>query len=452
MSGKGKGKPAAKQPAAPPPTPVAASAAPAANEALLSAGARKKRQGPPLDTLSLLTPAQRTLAEALHARPAPDGDAAAAATPAADAAAAAAEAVPLKGVGQLGLPLGPAEVAALIDQSLSGTVGQQVHFQPLIFENILQSAPVAASYVAAALESGNMWSRIERFFVAALEGDRGRTVRGFRLEVSGRLGSRAEMSETFVSAWGDPPTRAPFNEHVDYGMAQANTRLGAMGVKVWIRYAQGAVKELFYPHTGGSHHRTAPAAAKRPSLSLEQLYAAAAARAPAQRLQLPYDVRHVAWWLKPGYEQPPENRLDEMFLPDYDPSSSRLTAYLRRRREEARTFRSAGDRRSYLETTGRFMAKQKRLAAAAATGGGKLGRWPDRALAPVRRETVQRWRKPVAAAATAAAAGAEQAGKGAGAGGKGGKGGKDRAAGKGQAAEGAGSRGKGKQTAAGDKV
>jgi ribosomal protein S3 len=51
---------------------------------------------------------------------------------------------------------------------------------------MFQSAPVVASYVANALEAGNVWTRIERFFLSAVEADPG--IEAIRVQVKGRLG------------------------------------------------------------------------------------------------------------------------------------------------------------------------------------------------------------------------------------------------------------------------
>ena len=44
--------------------------------------------------------------------------------------------------------------------------------RPFFFDNIFQSAPVVAAYVAAALEADVSWQRIERFFISSIEGDK----------------------------------------------------------------------------------------------------------------------------------------------------------------------------------------------------------------------------------------------------------------------------------------
>ncbi|GLC35025.1 hypothetical protein PLESTM_000270900 [Pleodorina starrii] len=378
---KGKGGQAAAS--APPP---AAPKPPEPITVLTSAGARLRRRQLDPDPLTLLTPQQRHLAELLAQRPTPPPPPAAADGAAAAAAEAPTEAAGLGGLGQLGLPLGPAEVSSLLHQSLSGAVGQNVQFQPFVFSNIFQSASAAAVYVAAALESGANWGRVERFFLAAVEADG--IVRGVRVAVAGRLGLKADMAATKVWEWGEMSLRA-LSDRLDYGAATANTRLGALGVKVWIRYKTGAVKDVFFPPMGGSHYRAPPAAGAKPTMSLDELYEAASAS--TTRFGLPYKFSSVGWWERPATAQPPENLVSELFVREFDPASGdRLDQFLRRRAEERRRFRSAAERRAYMATTGRFLAKQRRLAqlrVGAATQGGQtaqIGRRPNRILAQYR--------------------------------------------------------------------
>ncbi|EFJ41879.1 hypothetical protein VOLCADRAFT_107510 [Volvox carteri f. nagariensis] len=373
---KGKGAAAA----APPPSAPEPNAD-SASWVLASAGARLRRRRPSPDPLTLLTPEQRQLAEVMAQRPAAPEAVEAPQTP-----------TPLRGLGQLGLPLGPAEVSSLLHQSLSGAVGQNVHFQPFVFSNIFQSASAAATYVAAALEGGANWGRVERFFLAAVEAEDNNIVRGVRVAVSGRMGLKADMAATKVWEWGEMSLRA-LSDRLDYGIATANTRLGTLGVKVWIRYKTGAIKDVFFPPTGGSHYRAPPAAGAAPTMSLNELYSVAASR--TARVGLPYKFSSVGWWERTAPEQPLENRLSELFVAGYNPAEGdRLDHYFRRRREERRRFRSVAERLSYMATTGRFLAKQRRLAKVRAGGAGQslvaggdvvaLGRRPNRLLARYR--------------------------------------------------------------------
>ncbi|KAG2446995.1 hypothetical protein HYH02_008149 [Chlamydomonas schloesseri] len=393
LSGKAKGKPAQKGAAAPPPPPVISTAA-TTNPATRSAGARLRRNQPRLDPLTLLSPQQRELAESLAqmsrqaalppAATASTPGAAASAealTPAAEdaaAAAAAAAAAPLRGLGEVPLPLRRREVAALVDAALSGSTGQPVHFQPFVFNDIFQSAPAAATYVAEALESGAAWGRIERFFLAAAEADGGRLVAAVRVEVAGRIGRKADMATTKSWAWGDLKL-ATLSEKLDYGAASANTRMGVLGIKVWIRYQPGVAADRYFPATGGSGlHAPMPSGAA-PALSLDQLYEAALARSSSSsssggRAAVPAagggggaSARYasVGWWARPAGQQPAANRVQEVFTPEFNPKAGdRLDAYLRRAAESRRVFRSAANRAEYMATVGRFIIKQHQAARA----------------------------------------------------------------------------------------
>ncbi|KAG2432236.1 hypothetical protein HXX76_009155 [Chlamydomonas incerta] len=466
LSGKAKGKPAAKGAPAPPPPPIASSAV-TANPATRSAGARLRRNQRRVDPLTLLSPQQRELADSLAqlSRQASLSPAAAAAgeaealTPAAaaaaDAAAAAAEA-PLRGLGEVPLPLRRREVAALVDAALSGAAGQSVHFQPFVYNDIFQSAPGAATYVAEALESGTQWGRIERFFLAAAEADGGRLVAAVRVEVAGRIGRKADMAATKAWSWGDLRL-ASLTSKLDYGAAAANTRMGVLGIKVWIRYQPAAAADRFFPATGGSGpHAPLPAGAA-PALSLDDLYAAALARSSSSGgsssglgglgglgaggggAAARYGA--VGWWARPAGRQPAANRVQEVFTPEFDPKAGHtLDAYLRRAAESRRVFRSADNRDEYMATVGRFIAKQRQAAKARAaadayaaarsasitstssppSSAAPLGRRPNRLLArfPVEAFSPAGRRGPVLLRARLQAAAAAK-GKGKGAGGKG---------------------------------
>jgi ribosomal protein S3 len=57
-----------------------------------------------------------------------------------------------------------------------------------VFNNLFQSAPAVAQYVAAALEAGTTWNRVERFFLASFEEDR--ALAAIKVQVKGRMGER----------------------------------------------------------------------------------------------------------------------------------------------------------------------------------------------------------------------------------------------------------------------
>ncbi|MCA9233783.1 MAG: 30S ribosomal protein S3, partial [Planctomycetales bacterium] len=57
-------------------------------------------------------------------------------------------------------------------------------------------------------------------------------VKGIKVELSGRLGG-AEMSRCEKASRGSVPL-STLRRHVDYGLAEAKTAMGIIGVKVWI--------------------------------------------------------------------------------------------------------------------------------------------------------------------------------------------------------------------------
>jgi ribosomal protein S3 len=56
-----------------------------------------------------------------------------------------------------------------------------------VFSSLFQSAPAVAHYVAAALEAGTSWQRVERFFLASVEAERD-LLAGIKVQVKGRIG------------------------------------------------------------------------------------------------------------------------------------------------------------------------------------------------------------------------------------------------------------------------
>lgn len=69
----------------------------------------------------------------------------------------------------------------------------------------LQSASVTSTYISSAVEAGQSWSRVERFLLACLEGERAGQgqksksltgkglLRGMRVQVRGRMGERVTL-------------------------------------------------------------------------------------------------------------------------------------------------------------------------------------------------------------------------------------------------------------------
>ena len=56
--------------------------------------------------------------------------------------------------------------------------------------------------------------------------------KGIKVQLSGRLGG-AEMSRCEKASRGSVPL-STLRRHIDYGLIEANTKMGVIGVKVWI--------------------------------------------------------------------------------------------------------------------------------------------------------------------------------------------------------------------------
>ena len=102
------------------------------------------------------------------------------------------------------------------------------------------------------------------------------------------------------------------------------------GIKVWIRYQPAAAPDLYFPATGGSGlHAPLPAGAA-PSMSLDELYAAALERSGSSSSSSSSSsvggaggssTRYgaVGWWSRPAGQQPAANRVHEVFTPEFNP-------------------------------------------------------------------------------------------------------------------------------------
>mmetsp|Transcript_17815 Transcript_17815/g.46669 ORF Transcript_17815/g.46669 Transcript_17815/m.46669 type:complete len:428 (+) Transcript_17815:76-1359(+) len=212
---------------------------------------------------------------------------------------------PEPGLKQLGLPLSQRDIVKMVHKSLSGAAEQNVHFRTYVFTNLFQSAPAVASYVANALESGVTWPRIERFFLSSVEADPG--IGAIRVQVKGRLGRKATMASTKTWEHGQLSLHN-MSLAVDHGMATAMTRVGILGIQVWVRYAGDAIANSMYRRNTGI---------SRPFIQL----------LAAKREPLPYRSS-TAWWNTPGPAQPALNETWNVFQPEFPSTSMPISAYL----------------------------------------------------------------------------------------------------------------------------
>lgn len=187
---------------------------------------------------------------------------------------------------QIGLPLDERDVITLLHENLSNLAGHHVHVRPYVFSSVFQSAPAVAAYVAAALEQGQTWPRLERLFLLCAETDP--NVKGIRVIIRGRMGrtaSKAEIASQKKFEYG-AMSLATFRDFVDQGQACALTRFGLMGVNVWIRYHDHSIRQSYWK--------------KQPfKQPLHQVLTAKRERLPG----LPCS----GWWATSGPQQPLEN-------------------------------------------------------------------------------------------------------------------------------------------------
>ncbi|MEW5299819.1 MAG: hypothetical protein WDW36_002794 [Sanguina aurantia] len=273
-----------------------------------------------MDSLALLTEEQQQLGQRILPQPPPPpGDAAA------DASAPPAIPAVLRDFKQLGLPLDSRDITSLVHQSLSNAMGQHTHLRPFIFTNIFQSAPVVATYVASAMEAGYQWSRVERFFLSSIEMED--SIRGIKVQVRGRLGKKTGKASLKVWQFGEMSLRT-ISDAIDYGQAASLTRMGTIGIKVWIRYHDWAVKDIYYRKATGL------------SMPLSQLL-------NTPRKPLPYHSSS-AWWNTPGPLQPLENCSWQAFSKAYDPTRHSVEAFLAQQQAAVKTFPNSAERALYL--------------------------------------------------------------------------------------------------------
>eukprot|EP00201_Polytomella_parva_P015179 CAMPEP_0175068230 /NCGR_PEP_ID=MMETSP0052_2-20121109/17561_1 /TAXON_ID=51329 ORGANISM="Polytomella parva, Strain SAG 63-3" /NCGR_SAMPLE_ID=MMETSP0052_2 /ASSEMBLY_ACC=CAM_ASM_000194 /LENGTH=332 /DNA_ID=CAMNT_0016335245 /DNA_START=23 /DNA_END=1021 /DNA_ORIENTATION=- len=203
-------------------------------------------------------------------------------------------AVELSGLKQVGVPLNQRDVVSILHQSLSNAVGHNVHFRPFFFSNLFQSAPAVAEYVAQAIETGNAWNRVERLFVSSVEGDP--NMLGIQVQIRGRMGTKAGKATKKVWGYGDRDFFARSTDYVDYGRAVAFTRMGSVGVRVWLKYKPESIKDVYF---------------RRNSAFTMPLGRLLNSTRPLLPLALDPSTSS-AWWTRPAPLQPAQNGADQV--------------------------------------------------------------------------------------------------------------------------------------------
>ncbi|MFK7778635.1 MAG: 30S ribosomal protein S3 [Gimesia sp.] len=112
---------------------------------------------------------------------------------------------------------------------LEDLTGRRMELKIIEVDNALHSAPLVAEDIAQQLSKRGSFRRtIKRALDQVMESG----VHGIKIELSGRLGG-AEMSRREKASRGSVPL-STLQRHIDYGLREAHTTFGIIGVKVWI--------------------------------------------------------------------------------------------------------------------------------------------------------------------------------------------------------------------------
>ena len=80
---------------------------------------------------------------------------------------------------------------------------------------------------------------------------------GIKVQISGRVGG-AEMARSEMFKEGRTPLHT-FRADIDYALAVANTKVGCLGIKVWICNGERYGKQDLSPNSGVAANAQAPA-------------------------------------------------------------------------------------------------------------------------------------------------------------------------------------------------
>lgn len=98
---------------------------------------------------------------------------------------------------------------------------------------------LVALNIALQLEKRVAFRRaIKRAMDQAVQGG----AKGIKVSVAGRLGG-AEIARTQAYKWGSIPLQT-FRADIDYGFAEAHTRYGLIGVKIWIHKGDAVLERI----------------------------------------------------------------------------------------------------------------------------------------------------------------------------------------------------------------
>ena len=84
---------------------------------------------------------------------------------------------------------------------------------------------------------------------------------GIKVQISGRLGG-AEMARSEMFKEGRTPLHT-FRADIDYALAEANTKVGVLGIKVWVCNGEVYGKRDLTPNAGVAANSGAQASGRR---------------------------------------------------------------------------------------------------------------------------------------------------------------------------------------------
>jgi small subunit ribosomal protein S3 len=143
---------------------------------------------------------------------------------------------------------------------LEKLTGKQVQLNILEVKNPESDAQLVAQGVAEQLSSRVSFRRAMR--KAMQSAMKNTVVKGIRVQVSGRLGG-AEMSRTEFYREGRVPLHT-LRAKIEYGVFEARTTFGRIGVKVWIYKGDAAALGSVPDNQGPGRPRREPRAGERP--------------------------------------------------------------------------------------------------------------------------------------------------------------------------------------------
>jgi small subunit ribosomal protein S3 len=152
-----------------------------------------------------------------------------------------------------------------IRADLEKLTGKQVQLNILEVKNPESTAQLVAQGVAEQLSNRVAFRRAMRKAIQSAM--RQPNVKGIRVQCSGRLGG-AEMSRSEFYREGRVPLHT-LRADIDYGLYEAKTTFGRIGVKVWIYKGDivGGKRELVAPSAGAERPRRERPSGTRPRRS-----------------------------------------------------------------------------------------------------------------------------------------------------------------------------------------